>query len=125
MKNFKKILLAASIALSMGAFSSVSLAEKAKVPPAEAIDAIAEKANAADALIKAGGEKRDDVVNLLKQAKDLSKEVSANDKVDFKRQKVQGALKKAIAEAKDGKMEASSEAIKEINSLLAEMKSLI
>ncbi len=125
MRNFKKVLLAASIAILMGAFSSVSLAEKAKIPPAEAIAAIAEKTNAAEALIKAGGASREDVVNLLKQAKDLSKEVSANDKVDFKRQKVQGTLKKAITEAKEGKMEAAEAAIKESNALLDEMKSLI
>jgi hypothetical protein len=125
MRNLKRILLALIVAVSMGAFSSVSLAEKAKIPPAEAIDAISNKVNAASALIDAGGESRDDVANLLKQAKDLSKEVSANDKVDFKRQKAQGELKRAIAAAKAGKMEEAKEAIKSLNGVLAEMKSLI
>lgn len=125
MRNLNKILLALIVAVSMGAFSSVSLAEKAKIPPAEAIDAISGKIQAAAALIEAGGESRDDVANLLKQAKDLSKEVSANDKVDFKRQKAQGELKRAITAAKAGKMEEAKEAIKATEGVLAEMKSLI
>lgn len=125
MRNFKKVLLALLVAAAMGSASSVAMAEAAKVPPAEAIDAIHNKIQAASALISAGGESREDVANLLKQAKDLSKEVSANDKVDFKRQKAQGELKKAISAAKAGNMEEAQEAIKSVEGVLAEMKSLI
>lgn len=125
MRNLKKALSAMLLAVSMGAFSSAVLAEPAKIPPAEAIGAVVAKVNDANALIAAGGESRDDVVNLLKQAKDLTKEVSANDKVDFKRQKAQGILKQAISSAKEGKMEDAKEKAQEALSVLAEMKSLI
>jgi hypothetical protein len=127
MRSYKKILLALVIAASTGTFSSASfaVAEHAKVNPATLIDTIAGEINAANALIAAGGESRDDVLNLVKRAKDLTKEVSANDKVDFKRQRVQGEMKKAITEIKAGNMEDASATLKQVISTLNEMKSLI
>ncbi|MEQ1636953.1 MAG: hypothetical protein ABL903_09675 [Methylococcales bacterium] len=125
MRNYKKILLALFIAASLGAFSSVSFAEKAKYPPAEVIDKMVGKLNEANALMAAGGESRDDVLNLVKEAQSFSKEISANDKVDFKRQGLQGQLRKAMTEIKAGKMEAAIAILKEAISTSAEMKSLI
>jgi hypothetical protein len=127
MRSYKKILLALVIAASTGTFSSASfaVAEHAKVNPATLIDTIAGEVNAANALIAAGGESRDDVLNLVKRAKDLTKEVSANDKVDFKRQRVQGEMKKAIVEIKAGNMEGAAATLKQVISTLNEMKSLI
>lgn len=125
MKKFKKILLALSVAASVSAFSSVSLAEPAKVPPLEAIAAIETQAAAATAMITAGGSSREEEINAIKKAKDLTKEVSANDKVDFKRQNLQQEYKKAIAEVKAGKKEQALEALKAATGLLNEMKALV
>ncbi|MCX7089281.1 MAG: hypothetical protein NTV00_14670 [Methylococcales bacterium] len=125
MRTYKKILLALFVAASMGSFSSVTLAEKAKYPPAEVIDKIVGKVNEANALMAAGGESREDVINLIKEAQTASKEVSANDKVDFKRQRVQGELKQAMVKVKAGEAEAGMAILKKALETLAEMKSLI
>jgi hypothetical protein len=125
MRNFKKILLALSVAVSMAAFSSVSLAEKARIPADVAIAAVVTKVNEASAMIAAGGSTKEDIANTIKMAKDLAKEVSANDKVDRVRQKMVGDLKKAIADAKDSKMAEANADLKEAISKLDQMKSLI
>ena len=73
MKNLTKILFTLFF-VAMTAFSSVTLAEKAKYPPAEVIASINTKISEASPLIAAGGAKNEEVAALLKQAKDISKE---------------------------------------------------
>lgn len=124
MKNLTKILFTLFF-VAMTAFSSVTLAEKAKYPPAEVIASINTKISEASALIAAGGAKNEEVAALLKQAKDISKEVSANDKVDRERQKMVGDLKTGIAAAKEGKMDVVTESIKSAVARLETMKTLI
>jgi hypothetical protein len=125
MKTLQKVLFALVVATSMGSFSSVAMAEKAKYPPAEVIDKISGKVAEVSALLTAGGESREDVVNLLKEAMSFSKEVSANDRVDFKRQRLQGEIRQAIAKAKAGEHNEALGILKQVTTTLAEMKSLI
>lgn len=125
MKNFKKLVLALSVAASISAFSSVSLAEKAKIPPLEAIASVEAQIAAANTMIAAGGVSKEEQMDAIKKAKDLTKEISANDRVDFKRQGAQGDLKKAITEIKEGKKEQALETLKAASALLVEMKGLV
>lgn len=125
MRNFKKILLTLSIAATMAAFSTASLAEKAKIPALDAIAAVVTKVNEATAMITAGSASKEEMANAIRLAKDATKEVSANDRVDFKRQRAQQEMKKAIAEMKDGKSEAALETLKATLATLEEMKGLV
>jgi hypothetical protein len=107
MKILKSALVAFSLAVSMGAFSTAAVAyEEGRMvmTPANAIKMTVEKANAAKAAIDAGAS-NDEVANLVKAASDASKEINANDKVDRKRQSANKHLKKARKAAKSGDMD--------------------
>lgn len=111
MKILKSALVAFSLAVSMGAFSTAAVAyEEGRMvySPANAIKMTVEKANAAKAAIDAGAS-NDEVSAMIKAASDASKEINANDKVDRKRQSANRHLKKARKAAKNGDMDAAKE----------------
>jgi len=97
MKLLKSAIVAASLALSLGSFSTAAVAcedGRTCFGPEQAIDITvgftAEAIKAADD--KSG---KQEVLMLIKKAKDSSKEINANDVVDRKRQRAVGHLKKA------------------------------
>ncbi|MCK4841427.1 MAG: hypothetical protein KAT04_06040 [Methylococcales bacterium] len=97
MKLLKSVAIAAALALSLGSFSTTAVAcedGRTCYGPEQAIDItvglVAEAIKAADD--KSG---KQEVMNLIKQAKSASKEINANDVVDRKRQRAVGELKKA------------------------------
>jgi hypothetical protein len=128
MKTIKTIVLSSLIALSMGAFSTVALAEasdgRISYSPAEAIDAVIGKIKEAQAAITAG-KSGDEVYNIIKQGTDLSKEVNANDVVDRARAKANDVLKKARTAAKSGDLKTAAEFLPPAEKAFADLKPLI
>lgn len=100
MKILKHIALGLFLAASTVGVSSVSMAVtldedgRAVFSPAEAIDSVIVKIKEAEEAIKAGADKTD-IAKLIKKAKDLSKEINANDNVDVRRQRANSNLRKA------------------------------
>ncbi len=110
MKILKSAVVAFSLAISMGAFSTAAVAyEEGRVSytPANAINHVIEKAQAAKAAIAAGTDAKE-VADMIKLASDASKEINANDKVDVNRQRANAHFKKARSAAKKGDMEGAS-----------------
>lgn len=109
MKILKSAVVAFSLALSMGAFSTAAVAyEEGRLSftPSDAINMVVEKAQAAKAAIGAGAD-ANEVADLIKKASDASKEINANDVVDRNRQRANAHLKKARSAAKKGDLEAA------------------
>ncbi len=128
MKTIKTIVLSSLIALSMGAFSTVALAEasdgRISYAPADAIDAVIGKIKEAQAAIDAG-KSGDEVYAIIKQGTDLSKEVNANDVVDRARSKANDILKKARTAAKAGDLKTAAEFLPPAEKAFADLKPLI
>ena len=103
MKLLKSAVVAASLALSLGSFSTTAVAcedGRTCFGPEQAIDITVGHVAAA---IKAADDKsgKQEVLTHIKAAKDASKEINANDVVDRKRQRAVGHLKKAKKALKD------------------------
>ncbi|WP_031434250.1 hypothetical protein [Methylomarinum vadi] len=110
MKILKSAIVAFSLAVSMGAFSTSAVAyEEGRLSytPLNAINMSVEKAQAAKAAIGAGADAQE-VADLIKKASDATKEINANDVVDRNRQRANSHLKKARRAAKKGDLEAAS-----------------
>ena len=118
MKLLKHIALGLFLAASTVGISSVSMAVTLDADgrpissPAEAIDNVMAKIKEAEDAIKAGADNMA-VANIIKEAKDLSKEINANDQVDVRRQRANSNLTKARSLAKKGKLEESAELLEE------------
>ncbi len=109
MKILKSAVVAFSLAVSMGAFSTAAVAyEEGRISftPLDAINRTVEKAQAAKAAIGAGAS-AEEVADLIKKAGDATKEINANDVVDRNRQRANSHLKKARAAAKKGDLNAA------------------
>lgn len=126
MKLLKSVLIAASLALSLGSFSTTAVAcedGRTCVPFGEAVKMIDEHISLAiDAI-----EQEHDTATILKhikQAKDLSKEINENDKVDIARGRANGLLKKARSAVKKGEMTAGDEALKAAKAKFATLAGL-
>ena len=110
MKLLKHIALGLFLAASTVGVSSVSMAVtldedgRAVFTPAEAIDSVIVKIKEAEEAIKANADKMD-IAKIIKQAKDLSKEINANDNVDVRRQRANSNLRKAKSLVKKEKFE--------------------
>lgn len=75
-------------------------------PPEQAIQMTADKIQAAiDAA--AAGTQGDELVALIKEALDMSKEINANDQVDVARSRANGVLKKARSATRKGDADAA------------------
>lgn len=110
MKILKSAVVAFSLAVSMGAFSTAAVAyEEGRTvfAPIDAINISVEKAQAAKAAMGAGADAQE-VADLIKKASDATKEINANDVVDRNRQRANGHLKKARRAAKKGDLEGAS-----------------
>jgi hypothetical protein len=128
MNTIKTILISSLMALFMGSFSSVALAEasdgRIAYAPAEAIDAVIGKIKEAQEAI-AAGKSGDEVYSIIKQGTDLSKEVNANDVVDRARSKANDILKKARTAAKEGDVKKAAEFLPPAEKAFADLKPLI
>ena len=128
MKTLKIILISSLVALTMGAFSSVAMAEASEgrisYAPADAIDMMIGELKKAK-LAVAEGKSGDVVYAYLKQSKDYGKDVNANDVVDRERSRANEHIKKAIAMAKKNEMTGIEEHIDAAIAKLVEMKGLI
>lgn len=128
MKTLKTIVLSSLIAMAMGAFSTVVLAEtdegRVSYSPADAIDLVVGKIKEAQAAV-ASGAKGDDVYKIIKQGMDYSKEVNANDVVDRERSRANDVLKKARTMAKNNSMQGIEEHLTKAEKAFADLKPLI
>ena len=128
MKLLKNIVLCLFMAVSVAGVSSVAFAEsdpgRISYKPTEAIDHVLAKIKTAQEAIAAGKDSKE-VVGLIKAAKDMSKEINANDKVDVKRQRSTQHLSKAIGMAKEQDLKAAAEHLTEATAAFTELKSLI
>lgn len=128
MKLLKNIVLCLFMAVSVAGVSTVAVAEndpgRITYKPAEAIDMVVAKIKEAQDAITAG--KSDaDVEKIVKAAKDLGKEINANDKVDVKRQRASVHLSKAIGALKQKDQKLAAEHLAEATKAFLELKPLI
>ncbi len=128
MKTLKIIVLSSLVALTMGAFSSVALAEagegRVSYSPADAIDMVLGEIKKAQAAVAAGAS-GDDVYKIIKQGMDYSKEVNANDVVDRERARANEILKKARTMAKTNSMQGIEEPLEKAAKAFTDLKPLI
>jgi len=111
MKILKSAVVAFSLAIAMGSFSTTALAcESGRTcyTPKQAIKLVEDNIKAAQAAV-ASGSQAEDVIDLVKKALDYSKEINANDVVDRNRSKANNHLKAAIKAAKEGNLTETTE----------------
>lgn len=128
MKTLKKILLSLLIASSMGAVSTVALAEASDgrivYTPSEALDLIDGKVLAAiDGITK--GADPEEAQKLIKAALDATKELNANDKVDMARQRANNKLKAAKGHAKSGALQEAEQEVRDAHKIFQDMRNLL
>lgn len=111
MKLLKNIALGLVLATASVSVSSIAVAAtidedgRAVYTPVEAIDTVVAKIAEADHAINQGSHPSSDIVDIIKSAMKLSKEINASDAVDVKRQRANGHLKKARTAVKKGHMD--------------------
>ncbi len=120
MKLLKSVILATTLALTLGMFSTSAFAAckngvddegRSCTPFPQAVKMIDEHISMA---VEAIEEERDTATILkhIKQAKALSKEINENDKVDIARGKANTLLRKAKSAVKKGQMTEGEDALK-------------
>ncbi|MFA5983271.1 MAG: hypothetical protein WC782_04590 [Methylococcaceae bacterium] len=131
MKDIKSIVLTSTLTLFLGVFSTTTSAVCLgmacmynKMTPAEGIDATVSQVGEA---LKAINEKAstDIIIENIKEALTVSKEINANDKVDRNRNRANGYLKQARMDVKDGDLAAATEHLKEAGKRFTELKGMI
>jgi len=128
MKLLKNIVLCLFMAVSVAGVSTTAVAEsdpgRITYKPAEAIDMVVAKIKEAQDAITAG-KTPEEVTALVKAAKDMAKEINANDKVDVKRARASIHLSKAIGMAKEKDLKAAAEHLNAATPAFIELKSLL
>ena len=127
MKLLKSAVVAASLALSLGSFSTTAVAcedGRTCYGPEQAIDIVSghigEAIKALDA--KEGSH---EILMHIKAAKDGSKEINANDKVDVARGRAVQHLKKARSAIKKGEMQEGEDHLGQAEKGFARLKTLL
>jgi ribosomal protein S20 len=130
MKLLKSAVVATTLALSLGSFSAeaeVCLGMACmynRMTPAEGIDAtVGQVTKALIALNDNAGV--DVVINDIKEALKLSKEINANDKLDRNRNRANDYLKKARAAVQEGDSVKATELLKEAENRFSDLKGMI
>lgn len=130
MKLLTSTALAATLALSLGSFSAnadVCLGMACmynRMTPVEGIDAtMGEITQALKSINDNAG--ADAIIENIKEALKLSKEINANDKVDRNRNRANDSLKKARGAVKDGDMAKATEQLKDAEKRFAELKTML
>ena len=123
MKILKPFLLSAFLGASMGMMSTAAISgecaeDKGRIcyEPDEAIDATVNSIMAVRHAIDNGADTKE-LLALLRTAKNLNKEINANDLVDRKRQKAASFLKKAKKEIKNAQLQVAGEHLNKAEAL--------
>jgi ribosomal protein S20 len=140
MKLLKSAAVATTLALSLGSFSTnaaVCLGMACmynRMTPIEGIDAtLGQVAEALEAIQirnsggAAGTDKDSDdvIINNIKEALKLSKEINANDKLDRNRNRANDYLKKARVAVQEGDLTKATENLKEAEKRFSDLKGMI
>lgn len=130
MKLLKSAAIATTLALSLGSFPATAdiclgmACMYNKMTPAEGIDAtVGQVTKALIAINDNAGV--DVVINDIKEALKLSKEINANDKLDRNRNRANDYLKKARAAVQDGDSAKATELLKEAENRFSDLKGMI
>jgi hypothetical protein len=127
MKILKSAIVAFSLALSLGAFSTSAVAcEDGRVcyEPEEAINMVLQNIKAATDAIESGSE-GEVVADLIKAAISANKEINANDTVDRNRQRANGLLKKARKAARKEQLQVAEEYLKQAKKKFEALKGML
>jgi ribosomal protein S20 len=141
MKLLKSTVIATTLALSLGTFSTTASAVCLgmacmynNMTPIQAINATEGQVTEALKAIQvrnsggaAGSDKESDdaIINTIKEALKLSKEINANDKVDSNRNRANAYLKKARKAVKDGDLATATEDLKEAEKRFVALKGML
>lgn len=130
MKLLKSAVVATTLALSLGSFSATAevclgmACMYNRMTPAEGIDAtVGQVTKALIALNDNAG--ADVVINDIKEALKMSKEINANDKLDRNRNRANDYLKKARAAVQDGDSVKATELLKEAENRFSDLRGMI
>jgi len=130
MKLLKSAVVATTLALSLGSFSAnaeICLGMACmynRMTPAEGIDAtVGQVTKALIAINDNAG--NDTVIEDIKEALKLSKEINANDKLDRNRNRANDYLKKARAAVQEGDLVKATELLKEAENRFSDLKGMI
>ncbi len=130
MKLLKCAVVATTLALSLGSFSTsadICLGMACmynKMTPIEGIEAT--KVQVTEALKAITDHAGDDVIiENIKEALAVSKEINANDKVDRNRNRANDSLKKARAAVKEGDLSKATEHLKEAEKRFSDLKGMV
>ncbi|MCX7074982.1 MAG: hypothetical protein NTZ70_09265 [Methylococcales bacterium] len=131
MKLLKNAVVATTLVLSLGAFSTTANAiclgmacMYNRMTPVEGIDATLGQCAVS---LKSIGDNADKevIVTNIKEALSLSKEINANDKVDRNRNRANGDLKKARESVQNGDLALATEQLKDAQKRFSELKGMI
>ena len=140
MRLLKSAVVATTLALSLGSFSTTAAVCLGmacmynKMTPIEGIDATIGQVTEALAAIQLrnsggaadNGKAGDEVIiNNIKDALKLSKEINANDKLDRNRNRANDYLKKARVAVQDGDLTKATEDLKEAEKRFSDLKGMI
>jgi hypothetical protein len=140
MKLLKSAVVATTLAISLGSFSSTAAiclgmaCMYNRMTPIEGIDATLGQVSEALEAIQlrnsggaAGTDKDSDnvIIGTIKNALNLSKEINANDKLDRNRNRANDYLKKARKAVQDGDLAKATEDLKEAEKRFSELKGMI
>ena len=130
MKLLKSAVVATTLALSLGSFSATAevclgmACMYNRMTPLEGIEATVGQVT--KALIAIKDNAGDDVViNDIKEALKLSKEINANDKLDRNRNRANDYLKKARVAVQEGDLSKATELLKEAENRFSDLKGMI
>jgi len=128
MNILKSSAIAFSLTIAMGTFSTAAVAEsdpgRVSHDPAFVVVEIDNRIDAAVEAINNGAE-GDDVVVLIKKARDFTKELNANDKVSRETAKVRAHLKKAEGSAKTADLQDSKAHLAEAKKALVTLQTFM
>jgi len=132
MKLLKNAVIATTLALSLSSVSTTVTAEVClgmacmynRMTPTEAINAAVEQTRQA---LQAIDDNASEVVIIdnIKDALKVSKEINANDKVDRNRQRANGYLKKARKSVRNDALDQATKELKEASRRFSELKSML
>ncbi len=130
MKLLKSAVVATTLALSLGSFPATAdmclgmACMYNKMTAAEGIDATLGQITVA---LKAVSDKasNDVIIDDIKEALKISKEINANDKVDRNRMRANDSLKKARGAVKEGDMVTATANLKEAEQRFSDLKGMI
>ncbi len=127
MKLLKSAIIAISLALTLGSFSTAAVAcedGRTCVGPLEGINMVLGHLAEAMKAIEAGADK-EAILAHIKGAKDSSKEINANDRVDRERGRANGYIKKARNAVRKDAMQMAEDHLKEAEKRFDNLKKLL